>query len=118
MDNNTMLADKILVVSSHQVFRRIKDIYDIYVLAKLYYFRFSELNEQLHTKHPNAVLENYLIPDNAPDLMHAYNAYTGIVHKPKLSAVLTVCNNFLQPFYEQNGGNLIWDPNETMWVSL
>lgn len=50
--------------------------------------------------------------------MHPYNAYTGIVHKPRLSVVLTVCNNFLQPFYGQNGGDLIWDPNETMWVSL
>lgn len=112
-----MLADKIVAVSSQKVFRRIKDMYDIAVLASLYNFSYYDILQHIRVKHPNCELKNMLVGDNFVQLEHAYSKYMGITNKPEFRDLLGLCNAFLEPVYlNYNGGNLLWNSQASRWV--
>ena len=112
----TMSSDKIVVVSSKQIYRRIKDLYDLAVIASLSDYKLSEVRHHLAVKHPNAKLENYLIPDNFEQLEHAYNRYDGIANKPHIGDLIAIDSSFLQPLYIGYGDELVWEHIRSMWM--
>ena len=96
-DAYTMLSDKIVVVSSNKIYRRIKDLYDILVLA--------------------SILENMIVPDNISNIEHAYNVFSGIRNKPDIRYLLNYCLIFLEPIYlGYNQGELIWNTQQVKWL--
>lgn len=116
-DTYTMLADKITAVSSRKIFRRIKDLYDITVLAAIQSYSYLNIMEHLNTKHPDAALTNMLTPENFSDLEHAYQMYKGITNKPYIGDLIGYSSAFLEPFYiRYNQGDLIWNTQESKWV--
>lgn len=118
-DAYTMMVDKIVVVSSNKIFRRIKDLYDIAVLASIYNFKYSELVRHMEIKHPNVKLENMLIPDNISNIEHAYNVFSGIRNKPDIRYLLNYCLTFLEPIYlGYNQGELVWNIEQVKWFKL
>lgn len=121
-DALTILADKIAVVSSDKIFRRIKDLYDIAALASLYSFRYSDVMEHLNTKHPNIVLKNMLVlsdTETIDKIEHAYNKYEGILNKPDIRELIIICYSFLEPVYmEYSKGDLIWDMQTAAWQKI
>lgn len=114
---STMICDKIVAVSARSVFRRIKDIYDIAVLASLYSFRYSDLASQLRSR-GTVALTNMLIPQNMPDLAHAYDKFDGIMNKPEFRDLIYVVQRFLTPFYLGTDTDLIWDRGVGSWQYL
>lgn len=114
---STMICDKIVAVSSRSVFRRIKDIYDIAVLASLYSFRYSDLVTQLRSR-GNVILTNMLIPQNMSDLAHAYDKFEGITNKPMFADLIFVVQRFLYPFYFGTSVDLIWNGGTGTWEHL
>lgn len=116
-DAYTMLSDKIVVVSSNKIYRRIKDLYDILVLASIFDFKYSELVKHINIKHPNVKLENMIVPDNISNIEHAYNVFSGIRNKPDIRYLLNYCLIFLEPIYlGYNQGELIWNTQQVKWL--
>ena len=117
-DLNTQMSDKIVAVSNRTVFRRIKDLYDIAVLATLYKFSFTELNNSLNIKHSNSTLTNMVNMNNYNDLKHAYDKFDGIYNKPDFNVVFMTAVSFLEPFYGCRRGDLIWEPTCSRWMGV
>lgn len=116
-DAYTMLSDKIVVVSSNKIYRRIKDLYDILVLASIFDFKYSELVKHINIKHPNVKLKNMIVPDNISNIEHAYNVFSGIRNKPDIRYLLNYCLIFLEPIYlGYNQGELIWNTQQVKWL--
>ena len=113
----TMLADKLVVVSSQSVYRRIKDLYDLCVLASMYNFRLSDISSILMQKHNRKFtdLTNMLVPQNFGELSHAYDKYKGIVNKQTFGIVLNLAQQFLYPIYTNYSKDAVWDCEHTMW---
>lgn len=117
-DALTMLSDKIVVVSSQKIYRRIKDLYDLCVLISLYDFTYYDVIEHLKKKHSGVKLENMLISDNFSKLEHAFSKYEGISNKPNIMTIISLAQTFLQPIYCNNKVNMIWKKEISAWVSL
>ena len=114
-DASTMLADKIVVVSSSKVYRRIKDLYDIFVIISLKQLKFSDIQAHIKIKHPNVELTNMLIQSNFEDLKHAYDKFQGITNKPDFYSLIFIIKNFLEPIYAEYKGDLVWNNTNLRW---
>ena len=118
-DAYTMMADKIVAVSARALFRRVKDLYDIFVLCSMYNFSYIELLKHIQVKHPTANIVNMLVDTNFSQLYHAYDKYDGIRNKPDFRGILSVCMDFLSVFYNSyNGGDLVWDSMHLIWMEV
>jgi Domain of unknown function (DUF1814). len=115
-DAYTMLSDKIASISSRTIFRRIKDLYDLAVLITLQDYSYSSVMKHIKVKHPNFTPINMLVQSNFRDLEHAYNAFEGIVNKPDIRYLVVYCSTFLEPIYNGNQGELLWDARLTRWM--
>lgn len=113
----TMMSDKIVTVSSQKIYRRIKDLYDICVLASLYRFELGKLTRVLKTKHSIELrnLTNMLKAENMSDIYHAYNSFKGIINKPDITVIMDIAQKFLCPFYNYIETGLIWDNRSCLW---
>lgn len=115
-DCYTMVTDKIIVVSSRKVFRRIKDLYDLAVLTSIQSYNYSDLMQHMTIKHPNTNLINMLTYDNFNDLEHAYTKFNGITNKPDINYLISHDAKFLEPLYKNyKEGKLIWNNNLVCW---
>lgn len=115
-DAMTMLSDKVVAVSSRAVYRRAKDLYDIYVIMSMYSFNIRNLQEYIKLKHPDANLTNMLVGENYTDIEHAYERYEGISNKPLLQVLFTSVQSFLQPVYMGVSSGLVWDSKQGRWL--
>ena len=92
-----MLADKISAISTSKVFRRIKDVVDLYYLSQVF-----ELNrDRLHRTLSNSgkTLEDFHgFLYGTTDLRHAYEKFrfTGDVNKPSFDEVYAKVNVYLK----------------------
>ena len=116
-DAYTMLSDKLVVVSSQKVYRRIKDLYDLCVLASLYDFDLTHVQLTLKKKHNKTAgaLTNMLIPQNMADLGHAYTKFSGIANKPELDTLLDITVPFLAIIYSGAAGDYTWRKDARQW---
>lgn len=115
-DLETMLSDKIVVVSSKSIFRRIKDLYDIAVLASISNYSYQNLINHIKIKHPEVVLTNMLVNDNTAQLFNAYDKFTGIYNKPSFETLMMLDTLFLEPFYRKYRGELLWNSQISRWI--
>ena len=113
----TMVSDKIVVVSSNKIYRRIKDLYDICVLASLYSFRLDKIVFILQRKHESSFrsITNMLTYENMPDIQHAYKKFSGIANKPNIIVLLDIAQRFLYPFYNGVSDGYIWNNRRCLW---
>ena len=112
---NEILADKISVLSKQVVFRRVKDIIDVYALAHCVSVRTQEIFE-IYKENPHreigAFTEFYMRRD---DIEHAYNKLFGIDGKPPFDEVYKYLDKFLYPFAQNNKEPLRWNSEMLMW---
>lgn len=113
----TMMSDKIVTVSSPKIYRRVKDLYDICVLASLYQFELNKLIRVLKIKHRIELknLNNMLKAENMSDIYHAYDSFKGIINKPDIAVIMDIAQKFLCPFYNGIEAGLIWDNRNCLW---
>ena len=83
-----MIADKLAVISGDKVFRRIKDVVDLYYISKVFAFNTAEVVQALETS--ERTLDNFRgFMHGTEDLRHAYEKFrfAGGVNKPPFEEV-------------------------------
>lgn len=91
-----MLADKISSVSTDKVFRRIKDVVDLYYFAKVFEFDRSEILETLHRS--GRKLEDFNgFLHRSNKLKHSYEKFrfSGNVEKPAFDDVYAIVKSYI-----------------------
>lgn len=96
MTPSQMMADKISVISTDKVFRRIKDIVDLYYLSGVFEFNVSAVTAALRDS--RRVLGNFEGFLRRPDdLRHSYDKFrfAGGVNKPLFEEVYNSVKEFI-----------------------
>ena len=92
-----MIADKLSAISTNKVFRRIKDVVDLYYISKVFTFDKTEVLETLRNGGGClGTFEEFLCrPD---DLRHSYEKFrfTGNVNKPSFDEVYYAVKEYIK----------------------
>ena len=92
-----MIADKVSAISTEKVFRRIKDVVDLYYLSKVFSFDKADV---LQTLKANGRELNHFqgFLQQPEELRHAYEKFRlgGDVHKPPFDEVYAAVKKFLK----------------------
>jgi len=109
-----ILADKISVLSSKRIFRRAKDLIDVYAFSDC-----VEVNTHsilAITEQKGRVLGAFdEFVNRKDDLEHAYNKLRGVEGKPDFAKVYEQLETFLKPFIEKNDQFKTWDSHTMSW---
>ena len=92
-----MIADKISVVSTEKVFRRIKDVVDLYYLSKVFELDVDKLSEAFSASERQiGNFDGFL--HSLPELQHAYDKFRfdGNVDKPPFEEVYRSVKTFIK----------------------
>ncbi len=117
-----MLADKIRAISTKVVYRRVKDIYDLYLLSHLKGLKYNSIQhiiEYEYEYNKRGIGEFVQFTDNLKEITHAYNELKGIVNKPDFKLVYGVVRDFVYPFMLKMGTCQIdktWNIKSRSWV--
>ena len=109
-----ILADKICVLSSRKIFRRAKDLVDIYALAHCVEVRTSEIYES-HERNGRILGSFTEFNTRKDDLNHAYQKLRGIENKPQFEDVYQYVSKFVQPFGLDCMVDKVWNPQRSNW---
>ena len=96
-----MLVDKIRVISTRKVFRRVKDIVDVYILSSSKGIKLEKIQDILQ-EYKNDLGNFSAFIERKDDLEHAYEKLKGITNKPSFSEVYTQVKIFLMPFIQSS----------------
>ena len=85
---NQMMADKISVISTDKVFRRIKDVVDMYYISQVFEFDAEEILQTLRNSGRSLGEFDGFI-NRTDDLRHSYNKFrfSGDVNKPSFEDI-------------------------------
>ena len=115
---NEILADKISVLSKPIMFRRAKDIVDVYALAHCVRIQTDEImtvQKSNPSREPGAFTEFFT---RRQDVEHAYNKLAGIEGKPLFDNVYAYLSKFLHPFAERDETPKLWNSEGQTWENL
>ncbi|MCR5783137.1 MAG: nucleotidyl transferase AbiEii/AbiGii toxin family protein [Clostridia bacterium] len=92
-----MIADKVAVVSTDKVFRRIKDVVDLYYISKVFAFDRAAVIQALE-KSGRAMGDFNGFYNRSDDLQHSYEKFrfTGDVSKPSFENVYRTVKSYLK----------------------
>jgi len=111
---NEILADKINVMSGRLVFRRAKDLVDIYALTHCVDVRTSEIFDVFKSKQHNlGEFIEFLTRYN--DVEHAYNKLRRMEDKPPFDDVYPYLTKFVHPFAKRDETPRIWSSGKQVW---
>lgn len=119
---SVMLADKLSSSASSKIYRRTKDLYDIYLLSTIFEFKLPKLVKCINSKRniDTNHIELYN-PRNLDDLKRGYNSLKlkEGSPKPEFEEVYEKLKYFTYPIYmslkESNPNRLYWNKEE--WVT-
>ena len=109
-----ILADKISVLSSEKIFRRAKDLVDVYALAHCVKVRTSEIFTS-HKRNGRTLGAFTEFRTRKDDLHHAYKKLRGIESKPQFEDLYQYVSNFVQPFELDYEVDKVWNPKGASW---
>lgn len=91
-----MMADKVSVISTDKVFRRIKDVVDMYYISQVFDFDEGEVLQLLESSGRKLADFNGFI-NRIDDLRHSYEKFrfTGDVNKPSFEEVYDKVRSFI-----------------------
>jgi hypothetical protein len=109
-----ILSDKIHVLSTEKVYRRVKDAVDVYALSHCVKVRAQSILDiwMEYGRTPGA-FEAFTV--RRADLEHAYLKLRRVEPKPEFSVVFDRLRFFLAPFVEMSTKNLTWDIYDQIW---
>lgn len=92
-----MIADKVVVVSSDKVFRRIKDVVDLYYFSQVFTFDGERVLESIR-KSGKRLDSFHGFLQRSDDLKHAYEKFRfeGNVNRPSFNEVYETTKSFIQ----------------------
>ena len=109
-----IVSDKVSVLSSKKIARRIKDLLDIYTIVIGDNLSKKQILNELKIK--NRKLENFsFFINNKEDVKHAYDKFKTMFSKPDFDKVYDVVFVFVQGFFNENE-DLKWDFKKLMWI--
>jgi len=113
---DNVIADKISVVASDKVFRRSKDLIDLYALAHCVTVKLADIRGIWERE--NRIIGNFNAFTNRQDeLRHSYEKLRRVDTKPEYGVLYSYLTNFLTPFVEAKTAALVWDNTESGWKS-
>ena len=92
-----MIADKVSAISTDKVFRRIKDVVDLYYISKVFDFNKNDVLQTInHGERSLDTFDGFLHRTN--DLKHSYDKFrfTGGVNKPEFEEVYESVKSFIK----------------------
>lgn len=102
-----MLSDKICAIASPKVFRRAKDLVDVYILSHCKDINLLDVHRLIHAGGRTlGTFEEFRTRQE--DLKHAYEKLANVENKPEFSALYGRLEKFLAPFAEKNLRPLAW----------
>jgi len=110
-----VLADKLTVLSKQRIFRRVKDMVDIYALAHCVEVHTADVFE-MFKKNPSreiGAFDEFI--QRRQDVEHAYERLRGITNKPPFDQVYKFVLNFIQPFIKQDMIPRVWNTKKSSW---
>ena len=111
------LANKIYVLSTKKIFRRIKDFYDIYRIAKCLSFKINDIYD-IQEKIGISFEDFDCLINRIEDVNNAYAKFSGINNKPEFSEIYDyITRIFIVPF-QNNSKDLLWDHNKQEWIKI
>lgn len=116
---NKIYADKVSAISSKKVFRRSKDIYDLFLLSRLEGYGLMEINT-ICKYQGNNIGDFFEFLNNVSDINHAYNKLRGIINKPEFETLYGRVRDFCVPFIvgSYKNCNGYWNPKDSMWYEV
>lgn len=114
---NEILADKIIVLSGRLVFRRAKDLIDVYALSHCIEVRTSEIFEVIKSKQLElGEFAEFLTRRN--DVEHAFNKLKRIEDKPQFDNIYSYLTRFICPFAQKDKTAQIWNAGKQRWDKM
>lgn len=111
---DAVLGDKISVLSGDRIFRRSKDVLDVYALANCLNVRTADIYNALEkAERVLGTFEAFIT--RRSDLEHAYNKMRGVIGKPDFDNVYSFLGKFLEPFIQHDKAPKIWHGNAVSW---
>ena len=112
-----IVADKVKTISSRLVFRRTKDIYDLYLLSALNVHELHAIAEVYHAQNV-AIGEFTEFITDVSLVEHAYEQLAFISSKPTFETVYTRVSFFLQPFIDKSYTDVsaTWSSEACRWI--
>lgn len=108
-----IVVDKLLVVSGDKIFRRVKDVVDLYALSFCTSFRVNTINEVINNS-KKKLGDFHLFLTEKDKIEHAYRKMTGIENRPDFCEIYKRVSILIEPFL-QNEFDLTWVPIEKSW---
>ena len=97
------------------IFRRAKDIVDVYALAHCVRVCTSEIFA-VYSKNPDREVGAFdELYNRRQDVEHSYEKLRGIEKKPPFDEMYAYIKNFIRPFAERDRTPRIWDNNKSEW---
>ena len=112
-----MLSDKISVLSGERIFRRAKDVLDVFALTNCLEICTADIYVALDKS--GRVLDSFdAFINRRPDLEHAYNKLSGVFGKPDFDNVYAYLEKFLEPFIQHDKNPKIWNVSSEFWSEI
>jgi hypothetical protein len=109
-----ILADKISVLSGRYIFRRAKDMVDVYALAHCTRIATSDIYEIQKMK--GRELEDFSeFYSRQQDVEHAYNSLKGVEGKPAFAELYAYLEKFISPFAQKDETPRLWNISISEW---
>jgi hypothetical protein len=114
---DNVLADKISVIASDKVFRRTKDLIDVYALSHCVSVKTADIHGIW--KRESRIIGRFDAFCNRQDeLRHAYDKLRRIDTKPEFDKIYSCLFKFLQPFIEKDTAQKIWISSRWLEVTF
>ena len=113
VDIKQIIADKVCSISNAHIFRRVKDLLDLYGLAKCGSFSAKDIMD-LACSSGRKIGDFSAFENNYEQLEYAYSKLKGTQEKPDFFTVYAFLNKFLEPF-SKNIPICYWDAIRQEW---
>ena len=110
---NEILTDKISVLSDKMIFRRAKDMLDVYALTHCITVNTVDVYDVLMKKPDRVIGAFNEFINRRQDIEHAYNKLRGVENKPPFDHIYLYLEEFLQPFIAKDMAPQIWENGKT-----
>jgi predicted nucleotidyltransferase component of viral defense system len=112
---NEILADKISAISKRMIFRRAKDIVDVYALAHCVTVNTAGIYDMFKNNPDREMgaFDEFL--HHRKDVEHAFEKLRDIDKKPPFDQVYSYVGSFIRPFANKDIAPRIWNSDKLSW---
>lgn len=93
-----MISDKVCVVSSKKVFRRIKDLIDLYYFSYIFEYNCTDIKKNVK-ENKKTIGDFYELLNNVDEMKHSYEKFRiiGTSYKPDFDIVYKRVIEYIKP---------------------